>query len=136
MKNAFSLLELIFAILIIGIIASVAVPKFIDSKDEALASTIKRDIVSATTAIQSYAMLDDNLSNIDEAIVLSKANWTVVSSKATFKENSKICVTIEVKTDASGSKTLKIDIDDTSTGSVCQKLLSDKYGIEDIDYKL
>ena len=44
MKSAFSLLELIFAIVILGIIASFAVPKLMDTKDSALISTIKRDI--------------------------------------------------------------------------------------------
>tara|TARA_B100001063_G_scaffold241384_1_gene268173 strand:- start:441 stop:848 length:408 start_codon:yes stop_codon:yes gene_type:complete len=135
MKNGFSLLELIFAILIIGIIASVAVPKFIDSKDEALASTIKRDIVSATTAIQSYAMLDSSLTNIDTAIVLSKTNWIVTAGKAVFNDAAnKACVTIEIK-DLSNVKSLVIDIDETSTDSVCEKL-EDDYDIEDITYKL
>ena len=44
MKFAFSLLELIFVIVVLGIIASFAIPKFIDTKDSALVSTIKRDI--------------------------------------------------------------------------------------------
>lgn len=135
MKNGFSLLELIFAILIIGIIASVAVPKFIDSKDEAKASTIKRDIVSATTAIQSYAMLDSSLTDIDTAIVLSKTNWTVTAGKAVFNDAAnKACVTIEIK-DVSNVKSLVIDIDDTSTDSVCEKLEVD-YDIEDVTYRL
>lgn len=135
MKNGFSLLELIFAILIIGIIASVAVPKFIDSKDEAKASTIKRDIVSATTAIQSYAMLDSSLTNIDTAIVLSKTNWVVAAGKAVFNDAAgKACVTIEIK-DVSDVKSLVIDIDDTSTDSVCEKLEVD-YDIEDVTYRL
>ena len=135
MKNAFSLLELIFAILIIGIIASVAVPKFIDSKDEALASTIKRDIVSATTAIQSYALLDDTLTDIDKAITLSKTNWTVTDGKAVFNSpKDKACVTIEIK-DVSDVKSLVIDIDETSTDFVCEKLEND-YDIVDVSYKL
>ncbi|MEZ4693279.1 MAG: type II secretion system protein [Aliarcobacter sp.] len=33
MKNGFFLLELIFAIVILGIIASFAVPKYLDTKD-------------------------------------------------------------------------------------------------------
>lgn len=135
MKNAFSLLELIFAILIIGIIASVAVPKFIDSKDEALASTIKRDIVSATIAIQSYALLDDTLTDIDKAITLSKTNWSVDAGKAVFNSpKDKACVSIEIK-DVNDVKSLDIDIDETSSDSVCKKL-KDDYDIVDITYAL
>jgi len=44
MKNAFSLLELIFAIVVIGIISSFAIPKYLDTKNSAVVSTIKRDI--------------------------------------------------------------------------------------------
>ncbi|MGA1933789.1 prepilin-type N-terminal cleavage/methylation domain-containing protein [Arcobacter sp. YIC-464] len=134
MKNGFSLLELIFAILIIGIIASIAVPKFIDSKDEALASTIKRDIVSATTAIQSYAMLDSSLTKIETAIILSETNWNVVDGKATFNQNDKACISLEIKVEDS-TKSLIIDIDETSTSSVCTKL-KDDYAVKDITYKL
>lgn len=49
MKGSFSLLELIFVIVILGIIASFAVPKFLDTKDRATASAIKRDVDTAIT---------------------------------------------------------------------------------------
>lgn len=54
MKPAFSLLELIFAIVVLGIIVSVAVPKFLDTRDSALVSTIKRDVNTVINSIQSY----------------------------------------------------------------------------------
>ena len=47
MKPAFSLLEIIFVIVIFGIVASFAVPKFMDTKDSAQVTTIKRDVNTA-----------------------------------------------------------------------------------------
>ena len=58
MKSAFSLLELIFAIVILGIVASFAIPKYIDTKDSALVSTIKRDLNTAVSSLQSYYLLN------------------------------------------------------------------------------
>ncbi len=42
MKRAFSLIEIIFVIVILGIIVSFAAPKLMDTKDSALVSTLKK----------------------------------------------------------------------------------------------
>ena len=68
MKSAFSLLELIFAIVILGIVASFAIPKYIDTKDSALVSTIKRDINTAVSSIQSYYLLNQKIDKISDAM--------------------------------------------------------------------
>lgn len=119
MKPAFSLLEIIFAILIVAIISTVAIPKFIDTKSSALASTIKRDVVSAITAIQSYALLNEDITKIDDAISLNSSNWEVSGLKAIFKESSSTCITIEIKKD--DGTVLNISIEDLDK-SVCKKL--------------
>ena len=120
MKKAFTLLELIFAILIIGIIASYAIPKYVDTRDTALASTIKRDIVTATTSIQSYSLVNKGISKISDALTLSTTNWSIEDKKAIFKESDKDCVTLEIKTDNSADL-LKLTINEDG-GSVCSKL--------------
>lgn len=134
MKTAFSLLELIFAIVIIGIIAAVAVPKLVDTKDTALASTIKRDISSTTTAVQNYVFLNKDISKISDAITLPSSNWSVENLKATFKESSKDCIIMEIKDNDEGQKVLSITID-ASAGSVCKKLNA-KEGISNSEYVL
>ena len=67
MKSAFSLLELIFAIVVLGIVASFAIPKYIDTKDTALVSTIKRDINTAISSIQGYYLLNQKIATVKEA---------------------------------------------------------------------
>lgn len=96
MKKGFSLLELIFAIVVIGIIASYAVPKYMDTRDSALASTIKRDVVTATTSIQSYYLVNRNITKISDAIVLNDVNWVITDKKITFNSSGVKCLDLEV----------------------------------------
>lgn len=52
-KNAFSMIELIFVIVIIGILASIAVPKFGSMKNTADLSTARSDVAAIRLAIMS-----------------------------------------------------------------------------------
>lgn len=124
MKKAFTLLELIFAILIIGIIASYAIPKYVDTRDTALASTIKRDIVTATTSIQSYSLVNKGITKISDALSLSTTNWTVDDKKAVFKESNSDCITLEIKTE-DNTDILELTVNEKA-GSVCTKLINNE----------
>ncbi|MCT7646456.1 type II secretion system protein, partial [Aliarcobacter butzleri] len=87
MKPAFSLLELIFAIVVLGIIVSVAVPKFLDTRDSALVSTIKRDVNTAINSIQSYYLLNQKIEKLTDAMEISDSNWKVEDLKLTDKNS-------------------------------------------------
>jgi general secretion pathway protein G len=132
MKKGFSLLELIFAIVVIGIIASFAIPKYLDTRDSALVSTIKRDVSSATTSIQSYHLVNGSITKISNAITLNPSHWTIEDLKITYKEKTKNCVTLEVK-NAGGVNTLDLTVD-TTAGELCKKLI--KEGVVTNTYKL
>lgn len=119
MKKGFSLLELVFAIVILGVIASFAIPKYLDTKDSALASTIKRDVNTAINSIQSYYLLNQKIEKITDSMSINEANWTVSDLKLVDKNS---CVTIEVKTTTSGSKTLDLAVDDTKDSNICKKI--------------
>ena len=118
MKNGFSLLELIFAIVVLAIIASFAVPKYIDTKDSALVSTIKRDLNTAVSSIQSYYLLNKKIDKISDAITINDSNWTVTDTKITDKNS---CLSFEVKT-TSGTKSLELVVDSTKTTAICKKI--------------
>ena len=132
MKNAFSLLELIFAIVVIGIISSFAIPKYLDTKNSAVVSTIKRDISTATTSIQSYYLVNGEIDKISEAVSLNTQNWIIDDLKITYQDNDTDCVVLEVKEEES-SKVLALTIT-PSAGAIC-KLLNDD-GITDTTYAL
>ena len=131
MKNAFSLLELIFAIVILGIVASFAVPKYLDTKDSALVSTIKRDVSTAVSSIQSYYLLNQKIEKIDDAINLNETNWTKTDTKITDKNS---CLSLEIKTSDADVKSLDLTIDDTQTSDICVKVKAS--GLETTTYPL
>ena len=98
MKKAFSLLELIFAIVVIGIIASFAIPKYIDTRDNAMASTIKRDLITTITSIQSYYLVNQELENISDAVSINDSHWKIQDGKRmVFEEQDQECLVLEVK---------------------------------------
>lgn len=117
MKKAFSLLELIFAIVVIGIIASFAIPKYMDTKNEAVASTIQRDLATTISSIQSYYLVEGDITNITDAVQVNTNNWTIGTETPltmTFVEDSADCATLVVdKTNGE----IDITIADSSTGA-------------------
>ncbi|MBP7770274.1 MAG: prepilin-type N-terminal cleavage/methylation domain-containing protein [Aliarcobacter sp.] len=119
MKSAFSLLELIFAIVILGIIASFAVPKLMDTKDSALISTIKRDINTSINSIQSYYLLNQKIEKISDTMNINDTNWIISDLKMQDKNS---CLSLEVKTSDLGNKTIELTVDDTKEITICKKL--------------
>ncbi|WP_193315060.1 type II secretion system protein [Poseidonibacter ostreae] len=128
MKKGFSLLELIFAIVVIGIIASFAIPKYLDTRDSALVSTLKRDISTAITSIQSYHLQNGSISKISDAVTLNTTNWTIEDLKITYQDNTTDCAIIEVK---ESKLNLTVSAD---AGDICKKL--DEAGIKTTSYDL
>jgi len=128
MKKAFSILELIFIIAVLGIIAAIAVPKLMDTRNNAQATTIKQDIATITTSVQSYYMLNNSIEKISDTVSINPATWSITDKKLEYEIQDKICVIIDVN-----NNKLTIDIDETSS-EVCQKLYDE--GIRDISYEL
>jgi general secretion pathway protein G len=119
MKSAFSLLELIFAIVILGIVASFAIPKYMDTKDTALVSTIKRDINTAVTSIQSYYLLNQKIDKISDALSVNDTNWTQTDTTLADKNS---CLSLEIKTSDSNDKKIELTVDSTKDTTICKKI--------------
>ena len=56
MKSArgFTLIELLIVVVIVGILASIAIPKFANTKEKAYLATMKSDLRNLATAEESY----------------------------------------------------------------------------------
>lgn len=81
-KKAFSLIELIFVIAVIGIISSIAIPKFLDSRSSAIVTSIKKDISTITTSVQSHYMLNNGISKITDSVNINSSIWTIEDKKS------------------------------------------------------
>lgn len=128
LKKAFSLIELIFVIAVLGIIATFAIPKLLETRSGAIVTTIKQDIATITTAIQSQYMLNNTISKITDSVVVNEKNWIIEDKKLQYNVQNATCVTIEV----SGAD-LTVSINETSS-DICQKLYD--AGVRNITYDL
>ena len=131
-KNSFTLLEMIFAIVVIGILASFAIPKFFNTTTDAKVSSLQRDINTVITSIQSYYLVNMKIEKISDSINLNNKLWTINDKNIIYKENEKECVKIEIL-----SQNLKEKINlvvDGTTGNICKKL--NENGVVSVAYNL
>lgn len=70
-KAGFTLIELLIVVLIIGILAAIAIPKFQNSKGKAYASTLKADLRNLATAQEAYFYENSIYSTTTSALLLS-----------------------------------------------------------------
>jgi type IV pilus assembly protein PilA len=54
MRKGFTLIELLIVVVIIGILASIAIPKFHNSKEQAYIASMREDVRNLATAEEAY----------------------------------------------------------------------------------
>lgn len=120
MKKAFTMIELIFVIVILGILAGIGIPKLAVTRDDAMIAKLRADIASIRSGIAHEKgrhmieanmagwktfKLNDNFSNVLEMKILLKnpgeTGWSYnkKSSKwqACYRKNN--CATFEFDSD-------------------------------------
>ena len=85
MKKAFTLIELIFVIVIIGLLAAVAVPKFLNLKQSAEANNVVKATVDAAqqaveTAVNFIDIERNSSFELKDIVKLDGKGWTYVTS--------------------------------------------------------
>lgn len=115
-KQGFSLIELIFAIVIIGIISTVAIPKLMSLNSKANISTIKQDTNSIISATQSYYVINGKIDKISDAININSSVWDITDKTVKYIQNGKDCIKLTIASD-----TLNITINENA-GNICQEL--------------
>lgn len=120
MKRAFSIIELIFVIVIIAILASVAIPKLSATRDDAKASILAKAIQSVKSEISSAILANNRVpTTTNEMIKISNtlrdlSNFILVNNKliniVDTDDNSSVCKKITI--DDSDISNIKLTITD------------------------
>ncbi len=127
-KSAFTMIELIFVIVILGILAAVAIPKFTATRDAAVASKIAMNIMNGVSEIAAYAVSHATVQNdlssmskgITELVNEGLATVDTVNKKVTIKAgNINNCVVVQVVSNASDDN-LTITFNSPGNDNVCK----------------
>jgi prepilin-type N-terminal cleavage/methylation domain-containing protein len=84
-KKGFTLIELLIVVVIIGILAAIAIPKFANTKEKAYVASMKSDLRNLVTAQEAY--FSDNNSTYAASTTAMGTNYQA-SSGVTVTINS------------------------------------------------
>jgi len=128
MKNAFTMIELIFVIVILGILAAVAIPKLSATRNDALVSKLANNIMTGASEIASYAMsqaeTNENLSVMSNSIRSMQENGeaTLTDNEAKIKVgNVDDCIIVKIESNAT-TDTLNINFSNANGDNLCLSL--------------
>jgi len=133
-KKAFTMIEIVFVLVVIALLASVGIRKFIISKDNAKATAIAQDVLTIRDTVMTYYYAnDDSLYKISDVVQYNKNNWDDTNpTKLTFEAHGKECVSIAIVKGASSEK-LEINIDE-NLGGLCDRVKN--IGVADFSFDL
>jgi prepilin-type N-terminal cleavage/methylation domain-containing protein len=77
-RKGFTLIELLTVVVVIGLLAAIAIPKFASSKDKAKLASVKTDIRNIMTSQEAY-LSDQGVYAADYAALQARLNTTLSS---------------------------------------------------------
>ena len=141
MKKAFTMVELIFVIVIIGILSAVAIPRLQMTRDDAVIAKNSQYIVGIMTEISSYIIAKgeskDDLTQMSSILQTLQSDTRVVVDTITKSAKVKIgddvaCITIKIDS-TSTTDLLKTVFSVGTTDRICYQV---QEFIKEKDYPL
>jgi len=131
MKNnpAFTMIELIFVIVIISILAATALPKLIATRDDAKVSMAAKHISDASSEIVTYALsqnkIEDDITKMSKVLTSMVAikEATLVDSKTVAVKMGKVnnCATLKLENKPNGAM-LTLTFSNDNSDNICNDL--------------
>lgn len=126
MRKGFTMIELIFVIVILGVLASVAIPRLAATRDDAEVAKAATNLTTAVSDITAYYTAKGNFSGVSN-------DFTKVTNALDKTGNLKVkgnttCVTIKLPangtgtTNATASTKVELTLKFEGTDAVCQQL--------------
>lgn len=115
--KAFTVLELVFIIMIMGVLAAVAIPKFSATRDDAWVSTIAQNTMTSAFEIATYAaskgQTERMLSEMSNALRQMKQDGIVSESaehtaSVAAEKGGEPCLTLTIENGGGATETLRI----------------------------
>ena len=127
MKKGFTMIELIFVIVILGVLASVAIPRLAATRDDAEVAKAATNLTTAVSDITAYYTAKGTFESGAQSDFSKITNALSKDGKLKVK-GDKICVAVTLPTNAitgnqNTSDTVKLELDfKTASDPVCKQL--------------
>ena len=127
MKKAFTMIELIFVIVILGILASVAIPRLAATREDAeisaAVSNIRTLVSDATAYYTAKGEFGTAKWNEITNVPLGSANSTATEAAASIKVANQNCISIQMMVERNGTPYIRFTKDNANiNNTVCTQV--------------